>query len=131
MKIRSITYFCSTRYPLDQSALHRAADFLARGKMAFEAAGYEVQTLRLATVPFPKLLGETRLNELPNLAHDLDRLIAQLGIGYASLGPASPAIPRSYDVIPEAIAATPKLRRIQVPIGRGADLATDTPPVPG
>ncbi|MBI1855135.1 MAG: DUF711 family protein, partial [Chloroflexi bacterium] len=61
---------------------------------------------RLATVPFPKLLGEKQINDLPKLAQQFTQLIEQNGIEYASLGPAVPESPRSYQVIPEAIAAS-------------------------
>src|SRR5688572_6300774 len=56
MKIRSITYFCNPKYPLDEKVIQKAGRFLAEAKSAYEAAGYEVQTTRLATVPFPNLL---------------------------------------------------------------------------
>ncbi|MBI1793504.1 MAG: DUF711 family protein [Chloroflexi bacterium] len=106
MKIRSITYFCNPSYPLDEKVLRQAGEFLAKAKSAYEAAGYEVQTTRLATVPFPKLLGEKQINDLPKLAQQFTQLIEQNGIEYASLGPAVPESPRSYQVIPEAIAAS-------------------------
>ncbi|MFH1184065.1 MAG: DUF711 family protein [Chloroflexota bacterium] len=106
MKIRSITYFCSTRYPPDQKVLRGAGEFLRSAKLAFEAAGYEVQTTRLATVPFPELLGEKHLAKLPELARELDLLIRQIDVGYVSLGPALPRVARSYEVIPEAVAAS-------------------------
>ncbi len=105
MRIRSITYFCNPGYPLDEAVLRQAADFLAQAKAAYEASGYEVQSTRLATVPFPRMLGEDRLNELPRLAEGLAALLPQMGIGYASLGPALPGLPGSYAPIPEAIAA--------------------------
>jgi hypothetical protein len=106
VRIRSITYFCNPRNPADHSVLHRAADFLRVARAAFEEADYEVQTTRLATIPFPRLLGETGLSGLPEFAKLLDQLAAQLDIGYVSLGPALPELPASYEVIPEAIAAT-------------------------
>ena len=56
MKIRSITYFCNPKYPLNEKILQKAGKFLAEAKSAYETAGYEVQTTRLATIPFPKLL---------------------------------------------------------------------------
>lgn len=105
MKIRSITCFYHPKYPLDDRALRRAGDFLGLAKSAYEAAGYEVQTLRLATIPFPKLLGEKHLNELANLARHLEVLIPQVGVGYISLGPALPRMPHSYEPIVEAMAA--------------------------
>ena len=106
MKIRSITYFCNPKYPLDEKVIQAAGEFLAKAKSAYEAVGYEVQTVRVATIPFPKLLGEKQINELPKLAEQLEKLIWQIGVGHLSVGPALPESPRSYEVIPEAIAAS-------------------------
>jgi uncharacterized protein len=106
MKIRSITYFCNPKYPLDEKVIQAAGGFLSKAKSAYEAAGYEVQTVRLATIPFPNLLGEKRINELPKLVEQLEKLIRQISVGYLSLGPALPESPRSYEVIPDAIAAS-------------------------
>jgi uncharacterized protein len=103
MKIRSITYFCNPKYPLEETVLQKAGRFLLEAKSAYEAAGYEVQTVRLATLPFPRLLGEANLNKLPELTEEMDRLTQHLGIGYFSLGPALPEMPRSYEIIPDAI----------------------------
>jgi uncharacterized protein (UPF0210 family) len=102
MKIRSITYFCNPKYPLEEKALEAAGTFLAEAKSAYEAAGYEVQTVRLATIPFPRLLGEENISKLPELTGQMDRAAQELNIGYISLGPALPEMPRSYDVIPDA-----------------------------
>src|SRR6266498_1882664 len=124
MKIRSITYFCNPKYPLDEKVLQTAGTFLAEAKSAYEAAGYEVQTTRLATVPFPKLLissndfsrskatevaPTSQLDDLPKLAGELANATQQVGIAYVSLGPALPELPRSYEVIPDAIAVSPNM----------------------
>ena len=106
MKIRSITYFCNPKYPLNEKGLQKAGIFLAEAKSAYEAAGYEVQTTRLATIPFPKLLGEKNINKLPEFTRQIDRIAQALNIGYVSLGPALPESPRSYEVIPEAISVS-------------------------
>jgi uncharacterized protein (UPF0210 family) len=106
MKIRSITYFCNPGWPLDEKQLRLAGDFLTNARSAFEAAEYEVQTTRLATIPFPLLLGERKIHETPRLAEKLAQAIQQAGIEYAALGPALPEIPQSYDVIPDAISAS-------------------------
>lgn len=106
MKIRSITYFCNPKYPLHEKILQTVGDFLSRAKSAFESAGYEVQTVRLATIPFPRLLGEKYIDELPKFASQFAKAIQDAGILYASLGPALPELPRSYELIPEAIAAS-------------------------
>ena len=103
MKIRSITYFCNPKFPLDEKVLQKAGKFLANAKSAYEAAGYEVQTVRLATIPFPKMLGEENINRLLELTGHIDEIARQLEIGYVSLGPALPEIQRSYAVIHDAI----------------------------
>jgi len=105
MKIRSITYFLNPKYPLDEKALQKAGDFLVQAKSTYEAAGYKVQTTRLATIPFPKLLNG-KLSDLPRLAQQLSALLPQINVAYAALGPALIEYPESYAVIPEAIAAS-------------------------
>ncbi len=103
MKIRSITYFCNPKYPLDEKVLRKAGKFLASAKSAYEAAGYEVQTVRLATIPFPKILGIENINKLPEYTSQIADIAQQLNIGYISLGHALPEMPRSYELIPDAI----------------------------
>jgi uncharacterized protein len=103
MKIRSITYFCNPRFPLDKGILQQAGMFLSNGRTAFEEAGYEVQTIRLATVPFPEMLGEENIHRLPELTGEIDEIAQQNEIGYVSLGPALPHLPQSYEVLPDAI----------------------------
>jgi len=103
MKIRSITYFCNPQYPLDEKVLQKAGQFLSKAKSAYEAAVYEVQTVRLATVPFPQLLGDGNIGKLPELTSQIDNIAQGLKIGYVALGPALPELPRSYAAIPEAI----------------------------
>ena len=106
MKIRSITYFCNPKYPLDEKVLQKAGTFLVKAKSAYEAAGYEVQTVRLATIPFPDLLGDENISKLPEYTNLIDHIAQQIKIGYVSLGPALPEFPRSYEVIPEAVSAS-------------------------
>jgi uncharacterized protein (UPF0210 family) len=126
MKIRSITFFCNPGFPLNERILQEAGDFLAQAKTAYESAGYEVQTVRLATIPFPRLLGESQIEELPRLAETLTRLLPQIGIAYASLGPALPGLPRSYDLIPEAIAASENIFFGGIMAGRLGDEPPDS-----
>jgi len=105
MKIRSITYFLNPGWPLDENKFQSAGRFLDEAKSAFEGAGYEVQTMRLATIPFPQLL-ENRVEETPKLAKAVEDLVTSIGVEYAALGPAYPNVPGSYEIIPEAIAQT-------------------------
>ena len=125
MKIRSITYFCNPKYPLDETVLQEAGQFLSEAKSAYEAAGYQVQTTRLATVPYPHLLNETKISSLPTLVEELASAIQQAGIAYASLGPALPEMPRSYEILPEAIAVSRNIFFGGVMAGRerGVDLS--------
>jgi len=125
MKIRSITYFCNPKYPLDEKVIQKAGTFLAEAKSAYEAAGYEVQTIRLATIPFPKLLGEENINRLPELTGHMDKIAQELNIGYVSLGPALPEMPHSYEVIPDAIFISKNIffSGVMADKTRGLDLA--------
>lgn len=125
MKIRSITYFCNPKYPLDEKVLRKAGKFLASAKSAYEAAGYEVQTVRLATIPFPKLLGVENINKLPEYTSQIADIAQQLNIGYLSLGHGLPEIPRSYEVIPDAIFVSKNVffSGVMADTMRGVDLA--------
>lgn len=105
MKIRSITYFCNPGWPLDGKKIRAADAFLSEAKAAFEEEGYEVQSTRLATTPFPHLLGAEKIAEAPALAEELSRILPETGIAYASLGPALPELPASYAVIPMPLPA--------------------------
>lgn len=105
MKIRSITYFFNPGWPLNENKFKSAGRFITEAKSAFEAAGYEVQTMRLATVPFPQLV-ENRVKETPKLAEAVESSMSSIEVEYAALGPAFPNIPGSYEIIPEAIAQT-------------------------
>jgi len=105
MKIRSITYFFNPGWPLDENKFNSAGRFLSEAKSAFKAENYEIQTTRLATVPFPHLLNE-KIEETPKLADAIERLIPSIGAEYVSLGPAFPNVPESYEIIPEALAHT-------------------------
>ncbi len=104
MKIRSITYFLNPGWPLDESKLRKAGEFLARATAAYTSAGYEVQTTRLATTPFSKILND-KIEETPLFAQKMSEMLMQIGVAYAALGPALIESPKSYSVIPEAIAA--------------------------
>lgn len=105
MKIRSITCFTNPGWPIQLERLEAASRLIAGASAALTEAGYEVQTIRLATTPFPELLGG-KLFALPSLSEKLEAAAQAHGISYVALGPALPEYPESYKIIPEAIAAT-------------------------
>lgn len=106
MKIRSITYFFNPQWPFDENAMLDAANFIAAARPAFEAAGYEVQSARLATVPFPYLIQSGAANQVVALAAELEKAVKPYGYEYIAIGPALPESPDTYDLIPEVLAAT-------------------------
>ena len=107
MKIRSITCFLNPGWPLELERIQKAGEFLAGARPAFEKAGYEVQTARLATVPFPGLLAGHIEREAVQLASELEQEAKAAGFDYVSLGPALPEALESFSVIPKILAAAP------------------------
>jgi uncharacterized protein (UPF0210 family) len=106
VKIRSITYFCDPLYPIDTDCLELARAFAAAAYPAFASAGYEVQTARLATIPFPHLLPDLCPETAVPYAQALERMAAEAGCSYVALGPALPDYPESYPLIPQVLAQT-------------------------
>lgn len=106
MKIRSITYFMNVGWPMKEERIQDAGIFLSTARTAFENAGYVVQTTRIASMPFTRLLGAEAISLTPRFAQKLSNSISANGIDYASLGPALPDVPESYEMIPDAIAAS-------------------------
>jgi uncharacterized protein len=106
MRIRSITNFFNPGWPMDTDKLRAAGRFLTDAKAEFEHAGFEVQTVRIATIPFPAILGEDKIHQTPQLAAELSEIMQEIGIEYASLGPALPSVRESYTVIPSALAVS-------------------------
>ena len=106
MKIRSITYFCNPHWPLDDGVLQAACAFNKAAQKGFEAAGYEVQTSRLATIPFPRLVLPLDEQEAVSFARQLEAAAEAQGYAYISLGPALVDFPESYALIPKILAAT-------------------------
>jgi len=108
MKIRSITYFLNPGWPLDDEKLTLAENFIKQAKPAFEATGCEVQTARMATVPYPYLVRSHAI-DVVKLALGLDAMAQTIGYDYISLGPALPADMAHYQVIPEVLKATERV----------------------
>ncbi len=119
MKIRSITFFANPGWPLDERVLQQAADFAAEARPAFARAGFEVQTVRLATPPFPRLLPDCQPQTVIEFAQALEAALLSRGFEYIAIGPALPGNPQSYAAIPEVLAATENVFASGVMASRG------------
>jgi uncharacterized protein (UPF0210 family) len=106
MKIRSITYFLDPGWPLDEEELGRAGDLIASARPTFENAGYEVQSTRLATLPFPRRVPSLKTAEVVRFAQSLESAARKLGFDYVSIGPAIPQLPKSYQIVSHVLSAT-------------------------
>lgn len=85
-KIRTITAGINLRNTSDLVTIESAMSFLQRAKKTFEGEGYEIQTLRIATQPFPEYLsGKTRSEALADLKK-IDELVTTSGVLF-SIGP--------------------------------------------
>ncbi len=97
MRIRSITYFLHPRWPISELILQKARIFAQHAKIDLEKAGYPVQSIRLATPPFPEFLTK---KDYAKAAAQLEILAHSEGFEYVALGPALPHLPESYASIP-------------------------------
>ncbi len=105
MKIRSVTcFYHPTASP--SGSIERLGRLAADAAARFGNSGYEVQTTRLSSVPFPRLLAEGELGNVVRLAKDLEDQAGEHGFAYLSLGPALPDVPASYEIISDILAET-------------------------
>jgi len=105
MKIRSITSFFSPARVFE-TGLAPLGKFSRDAKTAFESAGYEVQTTRLATIPFPRWVKPLTQSRAVEAAVAIEAAAGMHGFGYVSMGPALPDLLESYSFIPDLLAAT-------------------------
>ncbi|MGE5224233.1 MAG: DUF711 family protein [Omnitrophica WOR_2 bacterium] len=106
MKIRSITYFLNPGWPLDMEAFEAAGKFRAAAQPAFESAGYEVETTRLATNPFPQFWVTGLLPDAVQFALAVEETVQAQGYNFVSIGPALIERHESYAAVPDILAAT-------------------------
>jgi uncharacterized protein (UPF0210 family) len=86
-KIRAVTAFVHLDRAHYKEQIQEALNFLRQAKTAFEKSGYEVQTIRITTQPFPEYTRD--LSEAETLAffREYDALAVKEGFD-ASIGPA-------------------------------------------
>jgi uncharacterized protein (UPF0210 family) len=105
MKIRSITSFFTPTRTLE-TGIAPLGKFSREAKNAFENAGYEVQTTRLAATPFPRWVKPLTQSRAVEAAVGIEAAANDHGFGYVSMGPALIDLPESYTFIPDMLAAT-------------------------
>jgi hypothetical protein len=106
MKIRSITSFFNPAGQDPENTLDRIAEMSRVAAQEFSQAGFEVQTTRLATTPFPQFFKSLAEDEAVLQAQTMEASASSHGFTYLSLGPAQPQFPQSYELIPAILAAT-------------------------
>jgi uncharacterized protein (UPF0210 family) len=110
MRIRSVTIGANVSYPVEVSRFRAFGQFATQARALFEDAGLEVQTVRLATQPFPEVLrNEGPSGALP-FARELESLCQAYGIDYCSIGTVRVTRPEDnlayINVIPAVIQQT-------------------------
>ncbi len=106
MKIRTITCFYDPASPDSNKTLDTILTLLAHAQKRFTAAGFEVQTLRIATTPFSHWGVPIQADALLSVIQPLEKKLKEQGIEYVSFGHASPELDSSYAVIPALLEAT-------------------------
>ncbi len=87
MRIRSVTLGTDVSYPFSPDRMERFGAFQRHARQRFADVGLEVQTVRLATQPFPSILHEVGPKAALSFAQDLEMACQDHGIDYCSIGP--------------------------------------------
>lgn len=106
MKIRSITCFFDPHARNAQQVIDRIGLLREAAFDQYSKSGFDVQTTRLATVPFPYLYPSAEVDNAVQLAQTLEKDAKERGFDYLSIGPALTTHPASYPVVVPMLAAT-------------------------
>jgi len=104
VNIRSVTLFTHPGKPLSLGLFPRIGKIVHGLRLVCEAAGFEVQSTRLATVPFPSLVSTD--DEAVELAVKLEELARRYGVDFVSVGPALPDFAEAYGWITDILGKT-------------------------
>lgn len=105
MKIRSITVFCQPGFPVNRLLLQQVGIFANHARKLYQDAGFEVQSLRLATPPFEKYIAPV---DLALAAQNYAIEAHADGFEYISLGPIQ-AVSLDWNHIPEALSKSDRI----------------------
>jgi len=106
MKIRSITSFYDPGISNADYTLEILSNLAKESKQVCKENGYDVQTLRLATIPFSLIKPGNDNDELIKLTKSMEQKAKNKGFDYLSLGPALISNLESYAIINKLIAET-------------------------
>jgi hypothetical protein len=110
MRIRSVTIGTNVSYPVEASPFRAFGEFQARARAHFADAGLELQTVRLATQPFPEALRDAGPASAVPFARELEALCQAHGVDYCSIGTVVATRPEDglayVDAIPAVIRET-------------------------
>jgi uncharacterized protein (UPF0210 family) len=111
-KVRSVTAFIRLDPTQYKDEIADALKMLRNSKSRFELAGYEVQTIRITTQPFPEYTSGKTKQETLAFFHDLDSLAKKedilIGIGPALMNESDD--PAEAELLGEVLGATSNLR---------------------
>ncbi|MGC9521047.1 MAG: DUF711 family protein [Anaerolineae bacterium] len=103
MKIRSITLFAELAIPFNNAHLAQLGEAARALSQSYQDAGYEVQTLRLATDLWGPLGDHEAQKRAVDIVKELEARCRDAGFEYVAIGPAGPGMQRH---VPELLAAT-------------------------
>jgi len=106
MKIRSITCFGHPQDFDKKNFLYKLKTLIDDARNKFEQKGFEVQSTRLATVPFFEFLPAEQQTLWPKLAREFEEQIHQSGFDYLSLGSTPVEQPELIHQIPLMLSTT-------------------------
>ncbi|HEV2196558.1 MAG TPA: DUF711 family protein [Candidatus Acidoferrum sp.] len=118
-KIRAVTAFVNLDWRDYQRQIADALNMLHRAQVTFESRGYQVQTIRIATQPFPEYIQGMNTQQAVAFFKLLDGLAEQqkfaMSIGPAMLNANEPA--SQADLLGEILASTKNLNGTVVVAG--------------
>jgi uncharacterized protein (UPF0210 family) len=119
VKIRAITAFVNLDRTQYQIQITDALKMLKRARTIFESRGFPVETIRIATQPFPEYIQGLSNEQALAFFRNYDAMAAQEGFA-ASIGPAMPNVgdsPAQADLLAEILKNTKGLNASLVVAG--------------
>jgi len=104
LKIRTITAGINLAYPEFDTAIRRAVDFAVRARSLFIRRGYEVQSIRISTQPWPEYTKRLSRAEIVDVIGEIEALAEAGGVSFISIG--TTGIPERIRALPQIIVKT-------------------------